>query len=97
MGKPKVGKAPKIDPMQMISLQEKYNRVNTSGPFGSQTYRQGPDGKTEFVTEMSPQMQAIFDKAQGVAQQATQKYQGHPALQGLIDQYAQRVANRRVK
>lgn len=59
------GKPPSApDPNLIIPLQSQYNRYNTSGPFGSQSWQSGgPGGHESLNTTLSPQMQGAVDRA----------------------------------
>lgn len=94
MGKRKVPKVTAPDPMQLIRMQEQYNRVNTSNPFGSQSYGTGADGRTTFTTTLSPQMQALVDRGMGLAGRDMQRYQAPQGMEGLIQALMSRVGNR---
>lgn len=63
-------KPPKpVDPTQVIQAQEQANRYDINGPFGSQTWGTGPDGKATRTTTLSPQVQGMFDRGFGLASQ----------------------------
>lgn len=82
------------DPRQLMQLQEQYNRVNTSGPFGSQRYSTGADGRTEFTTELSPQLQGLVDRGMGLAGRDQQRYTAPQGMSQLIEALMGRM-NRR--
>lgn len=94
MGKRKVPKITTPDPQMLIQQQERVNRVNTSGPFGSQTYGTGPDGRTTFTTTLSPQMQALLDRGMGLAGRDQERYRAPEGMEGLIQALMSRVGNR---
>jgi hypothetical protein len=75
-------------------MQEQYNRVNTSTPFGSQSYSTGPDGRTQFTTALSPQMQALVDRGMGLAGRDLERFQRPEGMEGLIQALMSRVGNR---
>lgn len=82
------------DPAQLMRLQEQYNRVNTSSPFGSQTYSQGPDGRTSFTTSLSPQMQGLVDRGMGLAGRDLERYKPPEGFESIIAALMSRVGNR---
>ncbi len=83
---------PKLDPQKMIQENARLNRVNTSGPFGSQTYTTGPDGQVSYQTQLSPQMQTVIDRAFTMAGQPSARYQPKADFGALIEKYRSRVA-----
>lgn len=91
---PKGPNMPQIDPAQLIALQDRTNRVNTSTPFGSQTYGTDASGRTTFNTTLSPQMQALVDRGMGLAGRDMQRYQAPEGMEGLIQALMSRVGNR---
>lgn len=71
------GKPPQApDPNVIIPLESQYNRWNSSGPFGSQSWSSGgPGGHETLTTNLSPQMQGAVDRAFQASQaQLTPKY-----------------------
>lgn len=85
---------PSINPAQLIQMQNQQNRVNTSGPFGSQTYGTDESGRTTFNTTLSPQMQALLDRGMGLAGRDQERYQAPEGMEGLIQALMGRVGNR---
>lgn len=81
-----------VDPNVLINAQEQANRINTSGPFGSQTY--GPDG---FTTSITPGMQHLADTgmaAAGTPLTPLSQPQGFGGIQNnLADKIGQRYSN----
>ncbi len=75
MGKPKPPRINAPNTQQIINDQLRYNRVDTSGPGGSQQYVTGPDGRTTFRTELSPDLQALVTRGMGLAGRDMQRYQ----------------------
>lgn len=73
--KQKTQKVPQIDPTKLITQQAQMNQVNTSGPFGSQTYGKDASGHTTLSTELTPQMQAMLDQQMSRAAQSAPQYQ----------------------
>lgn len=71
---PKAPKAPDIQ--EMIEATARANRVNTSNPYGSQTFTEGPDGQWSSSVQFSPEMQALFTKQIGMAGADPQQMQG---------------------
>lgn len=86
---------PKINPEQLIAKDLQTNRMDMVTPFGSQRYVTGPDGRTTYTTELSPEMDAaktrMFDQAsKGLSHwKAPEKFQG--ILQALIARNAERI------
>jgi hypothetical protein len=80
--------------MQLIQMQERYNRVNTSNPFGSQRYSTGADGRTEFTTTLSPQMQQLMDRGMGLAGRDMQRVQKPQGFEELVAAMMGRLGNR---
>jgi len=89
---PKPVKGP--SPTELIAAQEQANRINTFGPGGAQRYGTGADGRTTFTTELSPQMQALFDRGMGMAGQEGQRYNKTPGFDELVATMMSRVNNR---
>lgn len=69
------GKPPAApDPNQVLALQNQYNRSNSVGPFGSQSWSSsGPGGHETLTTNLSPQMQGAVDRAFAAASTPYQK------------------------
>jgi len=69
------GKPPSApDPSQILALQNQYNRSNSVGPFGSQSWSSGgPGGHETMTTSLSPQMQGAVDRAFSAAATPYQK------------------------
>ncbi len=84
-------RVPQIDPQAMIRQNEQINRVNTSGPFGSQTYTTGPDGQRSLQTSLSPQMQGVIDRAFTMAGQPSARYRAPEGFGDLLASYMTRV------
>lgn len=85
---------PAIDPAALIRMQNMENRVNTSSPFGSQTYGRDAEGRTTFTTSLSPQMQALVDRGMGLAGRDLERFQRPEGMEGLIQALMSRVSNR---
>lgn len=97
MGGGSAGRTPTVNPSQMIAQNEQVNRVNTSGPFGSQTYGTGPGGQRTLTTELSPEMQAVVSRAFGMAGQQSPRYQSPIDMGSLISKYFDRVRSQERK
>lgn len=69
------GKPPAApDPNVIIPLESQYNRFNSSGPFGSQTWSSGgPGGHETLNTTLDPRMSAAVDRAFNAAATPYQK------------------------
>ncbi len=69
------GKPPAApDPSTILALQNQYNRNNSVGPFGSQSWSSsGPGGHETLTTNLSPQMQGAMDRAFSAAATPYQK------------------------
>lgn len=69
------GKPPAApDPRTILALQNQYNRSNSVGPFGSQSWSSsGPGGHETLTTSLSPQMQQAMDRAFSAASTPYQK------------------------
>lgn len=69
------GKPPAApDPSTILALQNQYNRSNSVGPFGSQSWSSGgPGGHETMTTNLSPQMQGAMDRAFSAAATPYQK------------------------
>lgn len=87
-----VGKPPAApDPNTVLALQNQYNRSNSVGPFGSQTWStNGPGGHETLTTSLSPDMQNAANRAFAAA--AT-PYQKEYVPQGM-DQLASAILGR---
>lgn len=82
------------DPRQLIQMQERYNRVNTSGPLGSQRYSTGADGRTEYTTTLSPQMQGLLDRGMGIAGRDMQRVNKPEGFDDLVSALMSRLGTR---
>lgn len=69
------GKPPAApDPSTILGLQNQYNRYNSQGPFGSQTWSTGgPGGHETLNTELDPRMSQAVDRAFSAAATPYQK------------------------
>ena len=72
--KQKTVKVPQVDPTKLITQQAQMNQVNQSGPFGSQTYGKDASGHTTLNTELSPEMQAMFNQQMARASAPAAQY-----------------------
>lgn len=86
---------PRVNPQQMIDQDVRTNRMDMVGPFGSQRYVTGPDGRTTYTTELSPQMQAAQDRMFALAAKGSQKWNAPEKfgsiMQALINRNAERI------
>lgn len=87
-------RVPQIDPQAMIRQNEQVNRVNTSGPFGSQTYTTDANGQRSLQTTLSPEMQGVISRAFGMAGQQSPRYRAPQGFGDLLSMYMQRVSSR---
>lgn len=87
-------RVPQVDTAALIRQNEQMNRVNTSGPFGSQTYTTGPDGQRTLQTSLSPEMQSVIGRAFTMAGQPSARYNAPAGFGDLLSQYMQRVRSR---
>jgi len=81
-------------PTELIAAQERANRINTTGPGGTQTYGRDANGQTTFTTELSPQMQALFDRSMGMAGQDSERYNKPQGFDELVASMMSRVSAR---
>lgn len=89
------GKAPKPqDPLPAIQLQARYNRVGQRNPFGSALYTGNEQDGYNVETTLSPQMQALVDRGQGLAMQDSQRYERPAGLMNLAQAIQGRVGQR---
>lgn len=92
-------KAPKpikpIDTNMLMQLQRQNNQINTSTPFGSQTYGTGPDGQRTFTTQIDPQLQQVINRGMGLAQRDLQRYEPPKGWDELVSMYMGRALNGR--
>ena len=84
-------RVPQIDPQAMIRQNEQINRVNTSGPFGSQTYTTDANGQRSLQTTLSPEMQGVIGRAFGMAGQQSPRYRAPQGFGDLLASYMTRV------
>ena len=86
---------PQINPQQLIQQDLQANRMDTVTPFGSQRYTTGPDGRTTYTTELSPQMQAAQDRMFALAAKGSQKWNAPEKfgsiMQALINRNSERI------
>ena len=87
-------RVPQVNTSALIRENEQMNRVNTSGPFGSQTYTTGPDGQRTLSTTLSPEMQAVIGRAFTMAGQPSARYQAPSGFGELLGMYMQRARSR---
>jgi len=85
---------PQIDPQAIIRQDAQMNRLDTFGPFGSQRYTTGPDGRQEFRTELTPQMQGIMDRSAGLAMRDSSRLRQVPGFENLVQMMMQRQLGR---
>lgn len=85
---------PKVDPQKMIAESIRTNRMDTYTPFGSQRYVTTPDGRTEYRTELSPEMQAAQARMFAQAAQGSQKWNMPEKTQGILAALIARNADR---
>ena len=78
----------------LLNKQEQFNRVNTTSPFGSQTYGVGADGQRSFNTTLSPQMQALMERGMGMAGSNLERSAQPAGMESLISALMARVSNR---
>jgi hypothetical protein len=83
--KPSAPQAPAIDPQAIIRQDAQMNRMDTFGPFGSQRYTTGPDGRQEFRTELNPQMQQLMDRAAGLSMRDSSPLRQIPGFEQLVN------------
>lgn len=94
MGKSTPKPPPTPDPRSIIAADAQANRVGQINPFGSATYQAGPNGGTNVVTELSPQMQQLMQRQFSLANTDSQRLE-MPAELGAIGQgIGQRVGQR---
>lgn len=94
MGKKSKPKPPPAPDIQgMIEHQSRENRVDTSTPFGSQSWSRGPDGRWSTQTSFSPEMQPIFERMLGRAQRGPNEYSynASPLTQALGGEFLGRA------
>lgn len=84
-------RVPQVNTSALIRENEQMNRVNTSGPFGSQTYTTGPGGQRTLTTALSPEMQAVIGRAFTMAGQPSARYQAPAGFGDLLASYMSRV------
>lgn len=96
MSRPKAPKpiAP-VDTNMLMQLQRQNNQINTSNPFGSQTYGTGADGSRTYTTQLTPQMQQMVDRGFGLAQRDMQRYTPPQGFDELVNMYMSRAMNGR--
>lgn len=90
-------KPPKIkapDTQAIIRDQIRLNRVDTSSPFGSQRYVTGPDGRTSFQTELSPELQSLVTRGMNLSGRDMQRWSMPDQANQILAQVMARV-NRR--
>lgn len=85
---------PQINPQQMAAESARMNRLDTYTPFGSQRYVTGPDGRTEYRTELSPEMEAAKARMFAQAAQGSQKWNMPEKTKGILDALIARNAER---
>lgn len=66
MGSPKTPKVPTYNPADIANVDAAFNRVNQQTPFGTNSWRL-QDGQWWQDQHLSPEMQAIWGRVQGLA------------------------------
>ena len=74
-------------PEEVFAEQARWNRVNTTSPFGGQRWNEGADGRWTQETFLSPEMEGLAQLLMQRAGQAPQQFQ-MPGLEGLTQQTA---------
>ena len=90
-GSSKPPKAP--DPQVVIDAQTRANRVNQVGPYGTSTFSTDANGNATQTSELSPELQAVYQRLLGQVEKEPEMAQQYHAPQGF-DQLTSAVGSR---
>lgn len=90
-GSTKPPKAP--DPQMIIDAQTRANRVNQVGPYGSSTFSTDENGQATQTNQLSPELQAVYQRMLGMAGEKPQQAQMYQPPQGF-DQLTSAIGSR---
>ena len=80
-GSTKPPKAP--DPQTIIDAQTRANRVNQIGPYGSSTYSTDENGQATQTNQLSPELQAVYQRMLGMSAEKPQQAQMYKPPEGF--------------
>lgn len=78
----------------IMELESKYNRVGSNNQLGGQNYERNADGSYNLNTTLSPQGQALADRAGGLAMQDSSQMQMPSSMNALAGALASRAGQR---
>lgn len=78
----------------ILELQNKYNRVGSNNQLGGQNYTRNADGSFNLDTTLTPQGQALADRAGGFAMTNSAQMQMPSSMNDLAGALASRVGQR---
>lgn len=88
----KMPTAAEIGPI--LELQSKYNRIGSNNQLGGQNYERNPDGSFNLNTTLSPQGQALADRAGQLGMTGSAQQQISPQMESIAGALASRVGQR---
>lgn len=78
----------------IMELQSQYNRVGSNNQLGGQNYKRNPDGSFNLDTTLTPQGQALADRAGSLGMAESSKMHASPEAESIAGALASRIGQR---